>query len=515
MGLVTAAVKAGIGYPNPGWAPPAGMTGRSITGMLITSDTAMTIGAFHAGVRLIAEDIASLPLILYRRLADNGKERATEHPSYEMLHDAANPDMTAMVWRETMVGHLLTWGNCYSEKELNGLGQVVRLWPLRPDRMTVERDRVTDARTFKYRLPAGEQVILPPERVFHVPGFGFDGLVGYSRISMARRSLENAIAVEEYGLHTFANGANPGAVIKHPGQLSTQGKKNLRDSWDEQHKGLSNAQRTAVLDEGMDIKDVGFSPEDAQFLASKQHTTEDIARWLRLSPHKLSDLSRATFSNIEESNIDHVVSTLRPIAKRIEQQVGKDVVPDPRYFTEHLFDALLVGKTLERYQAYHLARMDGWMNADTIRGFENMNPLPNGEGQTYIVPLNMTPSDLLAQAVMDGAASSAKDASLDRETQSRTGEQLALVLAAIADRPDPVAAPVNVTIAEGAVRADISTPVSIAEGAVQVDVTPAPVTVTTPAVTVEAPAAAPAPKSRKTVERDDAGRITAITEEPA
>lgn len=401
MGVITGAVaKAGIGYPNPGWPPPPGYTGRAITDIVVNQDTAMTVGSFHAGVRLIAEDIASLPLILYRRLQPAGKERATDHPSFALLHDVANPDMTAMVWRETMIAHLLTWGNCYSEKELNGLGQVIRLWPLRPDRMVVKRDPATDRRTYEYRLPSSQVVKLPANKVFHVPGFGFDGLIGYSRITMARRALESAIAIEEYGLYTFANGASPGTVIRHPQQLSKTAKANLKSSWEEQHAGLSNAQRTAVLDEGMELETIGFTPEDAQFIDAKHHTTEEVARWLRLSPHKLSDLSRATFSNIEESNIDHVVSTLRPIAKRFEQQVGKDIVPDPRFFSEHLFEGLLVGKTLERYQAYHVARMDGWLNGDEIRDRENLNPMPDGQGQTYLAPQNMAPLDLLADAVM-------------------------------------------------------------------------------------------------------------------
>jgi HK97 family phage portal protein len=401
MGITATSMrKAGVGWPNPGWGPPSGYAGESITGASVSYDSSMTVGAFHAGVRLIAEDIASLPLFVYRRLKPQGREKATSHPAYRLLHDEPNPEMTAMVWEETEVGHVLTWGNCYSEKEFDAAGQVIRLWPLRPDRMAVDRYAGTDRRRYKYRLPDGTIVELPARNVFHVPGFGFDGLVGYSRISMARRAIESAIVLEEYGLRTFANNAEPGVTLKHPGKLSKPAKVELAEAWDKAHRGLSNAQRTAVLEEGMSIEKMGFPPEDAQFLDSRRFSVEEIARWLRLSPHKLSDHSRSTFNNIEEMSIDHVVGTLRPIAVRFEQQINKDILAgDPGYYAEHLLDALLRGKTLERAQANQIRRLNGVLNADEWREQDNINPLPDGQGQTYIVPSNMSPLDMLADAI--------------------------------------------------------------------------------------------------------------------
>lgn len=405
MGIFAkAAMKAAVGYPNPGWAPPAGVTGSTITGVAVNHDSAvMGINAFSAGIRLIAEDIASMPLILYERL-DKGKRRAPEHPAYSMLHDSPNPEMTSMVFRETGVAHMYSWGNWFAEKELNGVGVPVRLWPLRPDRMTVEFDRDTGKRIYKYRLPNGTGVVIPAKRMFHVPGWGFDGLVGYSRVRLMRRALEAAVVTEEYGLRTFSNDARPGVTIKHKEQLSPIAKKNIAESWDEAHAGLSNVQRTAVLDEGMELDQMGFPPEEAQFLESRTFSVVEIARGLRLAPHKLSDFSRATFSNIEEANIDHVVGTLGPACTRIDQQINKDIVSDPRYFVEHLLDAMLKGKTIDRYNAYRLASGGAsWMNADEIRERENLNPLPDGAGEVYLAPLNMTPVELLAEAVTAGS----------------------------------------------------------------------------------------------------------------
>jgi len=389
MGLLVHSVKAQIGWPASGWEPTPGST-TSITDILVNNDTAMTVSAFHAGVRLIAEDIAGLPLAIFEKVGDARIARPT-HPSYPALHNAPNPEMTAMVWRETMIGHLLTWGNCYSEKEFNGQGQTVRLWPLLPSRMKVERDKVSGRRIYKYRLKDGTGVVLPNRNVFHVPGFGFDGLIGYSRISMARRSLESAIALEEYGLRTFAEGANPGVVIKHKAQLSKDAKRHLRESWDEGHKGLSNAQRTAVLDEDMSLEKISFPPEDAQFLASQQFSVEVIARWLRLAPTKLSDFTHATYSNLEETSVDHVVSALMPTTNRFEQQYDKDIVAPP-FYTKHTLSALMRGKSKDRAEFYQIMRQNGVYTDDEIRAFEDQNPLTNEDRAKVLWPLNSVPA---------------------------------------------------------------------------------------------------------------------------
>jgi len=396
MGVFARALKStGIGWPNVGWQPPYGWTGDNIA-TTVNQNTAMGVSAFTSGIRLIAEDLASLPLITYERLA-KGKRRATEHPAYALLHDTPNPEMTAMVFRETGIAHMYSWGNWYAEKELNGMDVPVRLWPLRPDKMKPEfKD---GKRIYKYTLPDGKGVIIPAKRMFHVPGWGFDGIVGYSRVTLMRRALESAIVTSEYGLRTLANDARPGVTLLTKEQLSKPAKLNIAESWDEAHSGLSNAQRTAILDEGMTIEHTGFSPEDAQYLDSRKFSTIEVAQGLRLPPHKLSDLENAHFTNIEESNIDYVVA-LNPPATRIEQQVQKDIIADPRFFAEHLFDALLRAKTLDRFNAYRIATNGAaWMNADDVAELENRNPLPDDKGQVYLAPLNMSPVELLDEAL--------------------------------------------------------------------------------------------------------------------
>ena len=531
-------MKAAIGYPTPGWAPPYGQAIDTIAAT-VNQSTAMGVGAFTAGIRLIAEDIASMPLITYERL-ETGRRRALEHAAYAMLHDAPNPEMTSMVFRETGVAHMYSWGNWYAEMELNGLGVPVRLWPLRPDRMTVKVDRLTGKRVYMYRLPSGEGLIIPASRIFHVPGWGFDGLVGYSRVTLMRRALEGAIVASEYGLRTLANDARPGVTIRHPQQLTPTAKKNIAESWDESHAGLTNAQRTAVLDEGMTLEETGFSPEDAQFLESKQWSLVEVAQGLRLAPHKLSDFTRATFSNIEEANIDHVVGTLGPPVKRIEQQISKDILGPGRFYAEHLMEGLLRGKFKDRVDGEVQLRLNGLATESELRALENRNPLTDDERRGLLLPLNSVPASAFDALGMTANQRGLLVAALVRAGYDPT---VALSVYGLPDIPhtgflpatvqtepllDPKAAePAEIKI-DAEPRPDMvealkaamtlsqrpienHTHVTIEKGAIQSDVKTGDTHVSTPA-----PVVIPAEQRTvtKRVKRDASGQITDIIEIP-
>lgn len=389
MGLLAQRLgRKGIGYPNPGWAPWPGYTPVTSTGIVIDQDKAYTVAAFYSGVTVISQDVAKLPLIVYRR---NGraKDRAEDHLLYPVLKKKPNPEMTSVVFRETMQAHLLTWGNCYAERELNGMGQTVALWPLRPDRMTVE---VKDGkRVYSYRVrPEVKPIDLPSNRVFHIPGLGFDGLIGYSPLRMARETLSTAIALREYSSRVLQRDARPGVILTHPDTLSKTAKDNIRDDWESTHGGFTNAGRTAILEEGITVTTLGLPREDMLFLAGNQWQVTEIARWLRLAPHKIADLEHATFSNIEEQNIDHVSSTLQPWLVKWEQQVDKDLLPEDDVFAEHLMDAALRGKTLERYQAYQIAVQNKAMTPNEWRERENWNPVEWGD-EPVLTPNNSAP----------------------------------------------------------------------------------------------------------------------------
>ncbi|WP_327587049.1 phage portal protein [Nonomuraea sp. NBC_00507] len=380
--------------------------GQASAGVYVNEETALHYSPFFAGVRVISEDLASLPLITYERLA-RGKRRATDHPLYAVLHDQPNPYMSSVALRETLQGHAMTWRGGYANIVRNGAGDVVELWPLRPDRTKPEITRTGAGRmTLMYRYTDdvnGIYVMLHPDEVLHVHGLGGNGIEGYSLIGLARKSIGLGLAAEAYGASFFGNSAQPAGVLKHPGTLGDGASKRLREGWNEMHRGLDNAQRVAILEEGMDWETIGLPPEDAQFLQTRKFGVTDMARWLRLPPHKVGDLEHATYSNIEHQALDYVTSALRIWLVRWEQAILTRALTSAergRFFAEHLVDALLRGDIKSRYEAYAIARNWGWASADDVREMENQNPLPDGRGEVYLVPLNMvaakTPAEIKA-----------------------------------------------------------------------------------------------------------------------
>lgn len=370
----------------------------SNTGLSVTETTALSVVAVYACVRILSETVASLPLFLYKRL-DRGKQRAGDHPLYPLLHDVPNPEMNSFTFRETLMAHLVTWGNAYAEIEWDSYTKVKALWPLRPDRMQVWREN--DQIVYKYYLPnSAGMVTLPAYRVWHIPGLGFDGLVGYPPITLAREAIGLSLATEEFGARFFGSGAAPGGVLEHPGKLSKDAQDNLRKSWNEMHSGLSNQHRLAILEEGMKWNKIGIPPDDAQFLETRKFQKNEIASFFHIPPHMIGDLERATFSNIEEQALEFVVYTMRPWLVRWEQSINQKLLnPDERadYFAEFLVDGLLRGNIQARYQAYATGRQWGWLSANDIRELENQNPLPGEEGDIYLNPMNMVPALQLLQ----------------------------------------------------------------------------------------------------------------------
>ncbi|MCG5220276.1 phage portal protein [Streptosporangium sp. KLBMP 9127] len=404
MGLIRSMLR-GSSYPTSGIATPEKwveeyFSGGAATasGVFVDEDTALHYAPLFAGVRVIAEDLASLPLITYERL-ERGKRRATEHPLYRILHDRPNPFMTSVALRETLQGHAMTWGNGYAEIVRNGAGDVVELWPLRPNRVKPEITRTSaGAFTLMYRYTdevTGLQVMLHPDQVLHISGLGGDGVRGYSLIGLARQSIGLGLATEAYGAAFFGNASRPSGVLKHPGELSDPARKRMQLDWENIHRGLDRAHRVAILEEGVEWQTIGIPPEDAQFLETRKFGVTEMARWLRLPPHKIGDLERATFTNIEHQALDYVTSALRIWLVRWEQAILTRLLTEPErevFFSEHLVDALLRGDIKSRYEAYAIGRNWGWLSADDIAEMENRNPLPDGRGEVYLVPLNMKPA---------------------------------------------------------------------------------------------------------------------------
>ena len=373
--------------------------GGSTAGKRVNERSAMQMTAVYSCVRILAEAVAGLPLHLYRYKEDGGKEKALDHPLYLLLHDEPNPEMSSFVFRETLMTHLLLWGNAYAQIIRNGKGEVIALYPLMPDRMTVDRDR--DGKLYyEYTVSTddtptvkGTVVRLNSSDVLHIPGLGFDGLVGYSPIAMAKNAIGMAIACEEYGAKFFANGAAPGGVLEHPGTIKDP--QRVRESWQSTFGGSGNANKIAVLEEGMKYTPIGISPEQAQFLETRKFQINEIARIFRVPPHMVGDLEKSSFSNIEQQSLEFVKYTLEPWLVRWEQSIQRTLLsPEEKkqYFAKFNVEGLLRGDYASRMTGYATARQNGWMSANDIRELENMDRIPAEEGgDLYLINGNMLP----------------------------------------------------------------------------------------------------------------------------
>ena len=390
---------------NSFWSSPYNFFfGASSSGKSVSEKTALQTTAVYACVRILAETIASLPLHTYR-YSPGGKEKAQEHPLYHLLHSEPNPEMTSFVFRETLMGHLLLWGNAYAQIIRDGRGRVLGLYPLLPNKMLVSR---TDQGVLFYQYEKdGRTFFLPNTEVLHIPGLGFDGLVGYSPIAMAKNAIGMAIATEEYGAKFFANGASPGGVLEHPGVVKDPGK--IRESWNAVYQGSGNAHRVAVLEEGMKFQPIGIPPEQAQFLETRKYQLNEIARIFRIPPHMIGDLEKSSFSNIEQQSLEFVMYTLDPWVIRWEQAIQRALLSGGekrQYFVKFNVDGLLRGDYQSRMNGYAVGRQNGWLSANDIRELENLNRIsPELGGDLYLINGNMTK---LADAGMFAAANKTK-----------------------------------------------------------------------------------------------------------
>ena len=373
--------------------------GGSTSGKAVNERTAMQMTAVYACVRVLSEAVAGLPLHVYRYSEDGSKEKALKHPLYRLLHDEPNPEMSSFNFRETLMGHLLLYGNAYAQIIRNGRGEVMGLYPLMPAKMTVDRDSGGNlyylySRGSDDAPEAGEngQVYLPPDQVLHIPGLGYDGIVGYSPIAMAKNAVGLGIATEEYGAKFFANDASPSGILEHPGVLKNPDK--VRESWNKLFRGSVNSHQIAVLEEGLKYQPIGISPDQAQFLETRKFQLNEIARIFRVPPHMVGDLEKSSFSNIEQQSLEFVKYTLEPWLMRWEQAMGRRLFTESEkesYFIRFNVEGLLRGDYESRMNGYAVARQNGWMSANDIRELENLDRIPAElGGDLYLVNGSMT-----------------------------------------------------------------------------------------------------------------------------
>lgn len=382
--------KRGYSSDNDFWYNPFNfLSGGSETkaGSKIDEYRALTLPAYFCGIQIIAGTISALPLHLYQ---GTGRERrkAIEHPAYDIFHTQANEFMPAMSAREAMMAHILGWGNCYAEKVYDRAGRLSEIWPIQPHRVCPE---IKNGSILYDVSVNGRIVTLDRGSIIHIAGLGYDGIMGYSIATVARESLGLGLAMEEFGARFFGAGTHPGAIAEHPGKLSPEGAKRLQASLQEKHAGLGKSHRLLLLEEGMTLKSVGIPPEDAQFLESRRFGVAEIARWLNLPPHKLKDLERATFSNIEQQAIEYVTDSLLPRCVKIEQNLNIQILTKSErkqgYYFKHSLEGLLRGDSEQRSKLYQVLWGCGALSPNDIREKEDLPPIDGGD--IHLIPLNM------------------------------------------------------------------------------------------------------------------------------
>ena len=362
---------------------------RTPSGVRVTPESALQCSAFLACVRVISESVASLPLLLYRRLVTGGKEKASEQPLYRMLHQAPNPWQTAMEFREQMTALYLMYGQSFAEIRPGATGAVSELWPLHPSRMEVERLENGQLR-YRYREPNGRQTTYTQDQIFHLRWLTTDGVVGLQPSSLSRNAIGLAQALEAHGSTYFGNGARPGIVLESDNPIPAEAAERLREQWERMHRGADRAFRTAVLPNGVKAHELSGSNEAAQFLETRRFQIEEVARCMRVPLHLLQSLERSTFNNIEVQGVEFVQHCLLPHCRRWESAISRDlIVDDETFFSEHVLTGLLRGDHASRAAYFVSALQNGWMTVNEIRELENLNPI-GPQGDQHFIQLNMT-----------------------------------------------------------------------------------------------------------------------------
>lgn len=379
-------------------------------GPSVSPASSMGLTAVYASVKIIAWTIASLPLVTYRRLDPRGKERATDLSIYRLLHDAPNSEQTSFEWRSLMSVHQNLWGAGISEIEYDSAGRILGLWPIPPWRVTPMRTANTGDLVYQVNVNPrngmeGPARYLWPYQVIVFPALSTSRDYWLSPIALHRETVGAAMASKEFGAKTFGQGTNPAGILsglKFPNETSEE---SIRAKFSEKYSGLGNASRLMLLEEGVKFERIGLPPEDAQYLQTRKFDIAEIARIYNVPLHLLQEVTGTTSwgSGIEELNSGFINYTLRPYLVQSEQELNRRLLSDPALFIEHLLEGMLRGKLADRVLAYVAGRQNGWYSADDIRDLENQNPLPDGQGETYMVPLNFQDLSKLGEATPGSA----------------------------------------------------------------------------------------------------------------
>jgi len=379
----------GLGWPQPMlYAALGGYA--SNTGVAVTPFTALQASPFYSCIRCISQDIALLTPFVRRKLANGKYRRETRHPLMRLF---ARPNrwQTPFEFWSYLVSSMLMRGNGYVVVERAEDGQPVELVSLAPDRVTLT---LSDEGNIWYRINSrrlGYGLVIPPDDMIHLKNISMDSYVGVAPVAIAQDVIGLALATQQHGGVLFRQGGQVGGVLKFPGQLSNEAAQRIANSWRETHSGVQNAHKVAVLEEGGAYEKIAQTNEDSQFLETRRFQVNDIARLYGVPPHKLGDLDKATLNNIEAQTQQYIDDALMPIARRLEQLCDYHLLFEderPTLEVKFDFDQMTRGDLKTRYEAYQIGTLNGWLSRNEVRSRENMDPIADGTGDEYRVPLN-------------------------------------------------------------------------------------------------------------------------------
>jgi len=380
--------------------------GSTSSGINVNPQSAMTYAPVYRAINIISQDVAKLPLVVYRRNGE-GKDKATAHPAYRVLRYQTSSTMSAFEFKSTLTADALLYGSGFAAIMRNEAGTATELIPLSPG--ATQEVWKGDVRSYTTVINNKEEK-LTAENVLHIRA-----LYGLGIVELARESIGLGMAAELYGAIFFKNNARPSAVLEHPGHLDNDARDNLRRSWEAMHGQISNSHRVAILEEGMVLKPFASTNKDSEWNDTRMLEVRNIASWFGIPPHMLADNTRTSYNSLESENQAYLDSSLDPWLVTWETECRAKLLTVSQqqrdtHFVEFNRNALVRANMEARGAYYNLAIQGGWMSRDEIRGRENLNPIPGEGGSTFMVPLNMGPASVAPVADQEGEDLGAREA---------------------------------------------------------------------------------------------------------
>lgn len=364
------------------------------TGINVSAETSLQFSAVYACVNVIADQLASFPKGVYKRVDERTREKKDDHPLQYLIDIEPNPFYSAFDFWHSITASTLLWGNGFAHIVRNSDFEIEGLEFIHPDKIKIYYG-VIDGQIVLFYETTDKKIKIPPRDMLHFKGLSFDGVQGKGVITaFAKESIGLSIAAEKFGAKFFGNDTMMTKYLSHPAALSETAKKHLEDSWQVSYGGLDNAFRMKILEEGMKLENVGIPPEQAQFLGTRQHQVEEICRWFKVQPHLIQHLLRSTNNNIEHQGIEFVTQTLTPWVVRFEHELNRKLFTEKekkKLYVKMNMDSLLRGDIKAQTEYFKAGIQWGWLNPNEIREKKDMNPREGGD--EYLTPMNMSGSE--------------------------------------------------------------------------------------------------------------------------